>query len=206
MKIRKIFIIGIAAALILAIGVLIFFITIKNHSNIPDPKTIAAAPVPQDASQNQTPGPGNSNLNVKPSSGVNVVLPGIFSNEKSVLDAKDLIDSITEGDIGSGNHYSLPSDQSKGYFYRSFVIKFKQNMDAGTLNSQNILGFIDKDSTEINSSYNAELRELQIDIKLDSGQVAGNTAAIYVLLTKNIKTADDKFIDNDYVYSIANNK
>jgi hypothetical protein len=106
------------------------------------------------------------------------------------------------------NESVSPSDQSKGYYYRSFVIKFKQDMDTSTLNSQNILAFVDKNSTEINCNYNAKSRELQVDIKLDTKQsgVARNTATIYVLLTKNIKKADGKFIDNDYVYSIANNE
>lgn len=121
----------------------------------------------------------------------------------------NLIQSITEGEIATSAHVSRsPSDQSKGCFYRSFVIKFKQDMDASTLNAQNILAYIDENSTESNCTYNAGTKELQIDVKLDTKQVGAlqNTATIQVLLSKNIKTVDGTSIDGDYIYTVANNQ
>ena len=79
-------------------------------------------------------------------------------------------------------------------------------MDTTTLSSQKILAYIDNDPAEVNCNYNAKSGELQIEIKLDAGHGDINTATIYVLLTKNIKTADGKSIGDDYVYAVANNK
>lgn len=190
MKLKKISIIVIAAALVSVIGAVITFITIKTHSNFPKSNTLAATPVTQNTSN----------------PAVKADLPEL-NGAKSVSNAKDLIESATEGEFGSNNRVSkTPSDQSASYFYRSFIIRFKQDMDASTLNSQNIHAYIDNDPTKVNCNYNAESRELQIDIRLDAGQGDLNTATIYVLLTKNIKTADGKSIGDDYVYSVANNK
>lgn len=187
MKIQKITIIVVITVLVLAVGALIAYIAIKNHSDGPAPSTTGVAPATQSIS----------------SSTINAVMPEL-NGARNITDAKDLVQSVTEGELASNSSVTrTPSDQSTGYFYRSFVIKFKQDMDASTLNAPNILAFAGKSPIELSCKYNAESRELQIDIKLDNTQigVTGNTTTVYVLLTKNIKTADGKFIDNDYVYS-----
>lgn len=190
MKLKKIFVIVAAAVLVLVVGTVIAYVTIKNHSNLPESNRLTAAPVAKNTS----------------SPAIKLGLPEL-NNVKNISDAKDLIESVTEGELASNSSiFRTPANQSAGYFYRSFVIKYKQEMEASTLNTQNILAYIDNDPTEVNCNYKAESRELQVDIKLDAGQGDLNTATIYVLLTKNIKTADGKSIGNDYVYSVANNK
>jgi hypothetical protein len=184
MKPQKITIIVLAAALVLVIGAVIAYVAIKNHSNSPDPNTITATPATQNAS----------------SPTVQADMPEL-NGAKSISDAKDLVQSVTEGELASSSSVArTPTDQSTGYYYRSFVIKFKQDMDAGTLNAQNILAFAGNNPIEMNCKYDAASRELQIDIKLDNTQI-GVTGNTYVLLTRNIKTADGKPIANDYVYS-----
>lgn len=187
MKLEKTSIIGIAAALLLIIGVVGVFIT-TSHNKTENNNRLEAVPVQNSSS---------------------IDLTGMFRNAKRISEARDLIESITEGSMDTKKHISVsPSDQSKGYYYRSFVIKFKQDMDASTLNSQNILAFVDKNSTQLNCNYDANSRELQIDIKLDNKKSSGtgNTATIYVLVTKNIKEANGKSIDNDYVSALALNQ
>lgn len=190
MKLKKAFIIGAAAVLVLVIGAVIGYIAGGHRPGNPAPNTLAASPAVQNTS----------------SPSVNVNLPEL-RGAKSVSDATNLIESVTEGELPLNSSVSRsPSDGSTGYFYRSFVIKFKQGMDASTLNSQNILGFINTNPTEVSCDYNAGLNELQIDIRIDANQGDINTATIYVLLTKNIKTADGKTIGNDYNFAVANNR
>jgi hypothetical protein len=187
MKLQKITIIVLAAALVLVIGAVIVYVVVKAHSNSPEPNALAATPATQNTS----------------SPTVNAGLPAL-SGAKDISDAKDLVQSVTEGEIAANSSVArTPSDQSTGYFYRSFVIKFKQDMDAGTLNAQNIPAYADNNLIELSCKYNTESRELQIDIKLDYTQigVTGKTTTVYVLLTKGIKTADGRNIDHDYVYS-----
>ena len=77
-------------------------------------------------------------------------------------------------------------------------------MDASTLNSRNILAYINDTPAQVACNYQTESKELQIDIKLNAGQNDLNTATIYVLLTKNIKIGDGKLLDSDYLFPVAN--
>lgn len=189
MKLRNAVILAAAAILVLAAGIAIGLAAGGHWPGDPAPSTLAASPEAQTASS------PSIHINLPESSGV-----------KSISDASNLIESVTEGNLPSGRSDSgAPSDGSTGCFYRSFVIKFKQAMDAGTLNPQNISAFIDANPTEVRCTYSAGLKELQIDIKIDGSQADVNAVAIYVLLAKNIKTADGKTIGNDYGLTVANN-
>jgi len=190
MRLKNTIISAIAAVMVLVVGVAIGFIAGGHRLGNQAPNTIAATPARQTTSSPST----NAQLPEK-------------GGAKNISDAVNLIESITEGELPSNSSVSeKPSDGSTGYFYRSFVIKFKQAMDASTLDSQNISGFIDAKPDEVRCTYNAGLNELQIDLKIDASQPDVNTATLYVLLSKNIKTADGKTIGNDYGFTIANNK
>ncbi|RKP47887.1 M56 family metallopeptidase [Cohnella endophytica] len=184
MKLKKISIVGTAAALVLVIGVSVAFATTGPHAK---GITATATPVAQNASENQISGHGNL-LKAEPKKDafkeIDITDLNLNIDAKNISEAKNLTESITGDD------------------FSSFVIKFQQDMDESTLNSQNILVFIGKKSTEFNYAYHAKSRKLNIDLKLDSEQKSqgGFTAApVRILLTKKIKTSDGKFIDNDYV-------
>lgn len=189
MKLKNIFIVT-TVVLVLIIGLLVAFVLSKTHLDNPAPSTTGAAPAVQSVS----------------SPAINATLPSL-NGAKDISEAKDVVESVIEGEIASDRSVSkAPLDQSTGYYYRSFVIKFKQDMDESTLNAQNIQGFIGNDPTEINCVYNAASKELQIDIKLDASRGDLNTVTIHVLLTKNIKTAGGNTIGSDYSLTVANNK
>ena len=123
-------------------------------------------------------------------------LAALSADAKSISGAQDLIQSTS------------PANQSKAGPFSSIVIKFKQAMDASTLEYPNIL-VLDQHSTVVdymfNFNYDEKTHVLHLDMKPDfkqngrSGVGAGNT--IQVFLTNKIKTADGKYIDADYVFS-----
>jgi hypothetical protein len=205
MKLKRITLAGMAVAVLLVIIAVIIFATTGpmriRLSRLGNGNMIAATPLPQAGSAilaGVTTMPNGNRLaqpvTVNPLSAE--YLAALSADAKSISGAQDLIQSIS------------PANQSKAGPFSSIVIKFKQAMDASTLEYPNII-VLDQHSTVVgymfNFNYDEKTHVLHLDMKPDfkqngrSGVGAGNT--IQVFLTNKIKTADGKYIDADYVFS-----
>ena len=143
----------------------------------------------------------DGNSQARPVLGQAIDLPALYSQAVGLSGAKDLIKSTS------------PKDQSKASPYSSIVIRFNQDMDAGSLNGDTIIVVDDKHSTmtsyAFNFNYDEKTRELHLDMKPEMkptwkqpsmlGLGTGNTVRVF--LTPKVKTADGKSIDNVYVFS-----
>jgi beta-lactamase regulating signal transducer with metallopeptidase domain len=205
MKLKSITLAGMAVAVLLIIVALIIFATTGpmriRLSTLGNGNVVAAAPSPQAGSAilagvTTMPNGNGQALPVAVNPLSAAYLASLSADAKSISDAQDLIQS------------SSPSNQSKVGPTSGIVIKFKQAMDASTLDYPNIL-VLDQHSTVVdymfNFNYDEKTHVLHLDMKPDfkqngqSGVGAGNT--IQVFLTGKIKTASGKNIDADYVLS-----
>jgi hypothetical protein len=206
MKLKKVSLIWTAAAVLLVVAAFIVFATtgpIRIFQSKPGSgSALAATPVQQSSANLAGVSKlGNGNSVAMPVLEHPVDITALYGQAKSISNAKNLIKSTS------------PKDQSRASSYSSMVIKFTQDMDVSTLNGDNIIVVDEKHSTIVtyafNFNYHADTRELHLDLKPEMkptwkrpsslGIGTGNT--VFVFLTDKIKTAEGKFIDNNYVFS-----
>jgi beta-lactamase regulating signal transducer with metallopeptidase domain len=181
MKLKKPSIIGITAALIIIIGVTVIFVTTSPRSNA---HTISAVPVSLTPIEGQVTGNGN----------ILVAAPKNAANEK--IDISDLNLNFSVLNISQANDIF---ESITGDGYQNITVKFKQDMDASTLNAQNILVFVGKNAAEFSFNYDAKSKTLNIEITRNPPSNPAENIPGRIIFTSNIKTADGKFIGHNFV-------
>ena len=181
MKLKKPSIIGITAAFIIIIGVTVIFVTTRPRSNA---LAITAEPVSLTPIEGQV--TGNSKI-------LHAV-PKNVANEK--IDTSDLNLNFSVVNISKANDIF---ESITGDGYKNITVKFKQDMDASTLNTQNILVFVGKNAAEYSFNYDAESKTLNIEISRNPPINPAENIPGRIIFTSNIKMADGKFIDNNYI-------